>query len=88
MICASDEIGLGELFPSETEGEILICQRLTFRQELLCNALDMNDVLLEIDNKSMTNRPDLWGHYGIAREIAALYNLPLARSSFPGRRSV
>ena len=26
----------------------------------------------------MTNRPDLWGHYGIAREIAALYNLPLA----------
>ena len=38
----------------------------------------MNDVLLEIDNKSMTNRPDLWGHYGIAREIAALYDLPLA----------
>ena len=37
----------------------------------------MNDVLLEIDNKSMTNRPDLWGHYGIAREIAALYGLPL-----------
>ena len=32
---------------------------------------------LEIDNKSMTNRPDLWGHYGIAREIAALYDLPL-----------
>ncbi|MBQ8717862.1 MAG: phenylalanine--tRNA ligase subunit beta, partial [Clostridia bacterium] len=29
------------------------------------------------DNKSMTNRPDLWGHYGIAREIAALYDLPL-----------
>ena len=25
----------------------------------------------------MTNRPDLWGHYGIAREIAALYDLPL-----------
>ena len=27
----------------------------------------------------MTNRPDLWGHYGIARELAALYDLPLAR---------
>ena len=25
----------------------------------------------------MTNRPDLWGHYGIAREIAALYDLPM-----------
>jgi hypothetical protein len=25
-----------------------------------------------VDNKSLTNRPDLWGHYGIAREFAAL----------------
>ena len=23
-------------------------------------------------NKSLTNRPDLWGHYGMAREFAAL----------------
>ncbi|MGL5866202.1 MAG: phenylalanine--tRNA ligase subunit beta [Dermatophilaceae bacterium] len=35
------------------------------------------DVVLEIDNKSLTNRPDLWGHYGIAREFAAIYGLPL-----------
>ena len=40
MICASDEIGLGELFPSETEGEILdLSLRLTFRQELLWQML-------------------------------------------------
>lgn len=35
------------------------------------------DTVLEIDNKSLTNRPDLWGHYGIARELAAIYRLPL-----------
>lgn len=35
------------------------------------------DTVLEIDNKSLTNRPDLWGHYGIARELAAIYTLPL-----------
>lgn len=35
------------------------------------------DTVLEIDNKSLTNRPDLWGHYGIARELAAIYKLPL-----------
>ena len=34
--------------------------------------LDIDDVVFEVDNKSLTNRPDLWGHYGIAREIAAL----------------
>jgi phenylalanyl-tRNA synthetase beta chain len=35
------------------------------------------DAVLEIDNKSLTNRPDLWGHYGVARELAAIYNVPL-----------
>jgi phenylalanyl-tRNA synthetase beta chain len=35
------------------------------------------DTVLEIDNKSITNRPDLWGHYGVARELAAIYRLPL-----------
>lgn len=37
-----------------------------------------DDVVFEIDNKSLTNRPDLWGHYGLAREFAAIYDLPLA----------
>jgi len=35
------------------------------------------DVVLEIDNKSLTNRPDLWGHYGVARELAAIYQVAL-----------
>lgn len=33
---------------------------------------DKNDSIFEIDNKSITNRPDLWGHRGMARDIAAL----------------
>ncbi len=36
-----------------------------------------DDWIIEVDNKSITNRPDLWGHYGIAREIAAIEKLPL-----------
>ena len=42
--------------------------------------LPIDDIIVEIDNKSLTNRPDLWGHYGIAREICAITNhelLPL-----------
>lgn len=39
--------------------------------------LPINDIIVEIDNKSLTNRPDLWGHYGIAREIAAITDLEL-----------
>jgi phenylalanyl-tRNA synthetase beta chain len=30
------------------------------------------DYIIEIDNKSITHRPDMWGHRGFAREIALL----------------
>jgi phenylalanyl-tRNA synthetase beta chain len=30
------------------------------------------DVEIDIDNKSLTHRPDLWGHLGMAREVAAI----------------
>ena len=30
------------------------------------------DSVFEIDNKSITHRPDLWGHLGMAREVAAI----------------
>ena len=78
MICASTEIGLSDLFPQKEEHEILDLSDFGHPAGTpLANVLDMNDILIEIDNKSMTNRPDLWGHYGIARELAALYSLPL-----------
>ena len=44
-----------------------------------------DDWLIEIDNKSITNRPDLWGHYGIAREVAAILALDLSRGLQPAR---
>jgi len=40
--------------------------------------LELSDVVLDIDNKSMTHRPDLWGHYGMAREVAAIFHKDLA----------
>lgn len=30
------------------------------------------DFVIEVDNKSLTHRPDLWGHHGLAREVAAI----------------
>ena len=82
MICGAVEIGLADLFPAE--GEAVILDLSDFDAPAgtpLADALDLNDIILEIDNKSMTNRPDLWGHYGIARELAALYHLPM--KTFP-----
>lgn len=78
MICASSEIGLSDLFPTTKESEIVDLSNFSAEAGTpLAKALGLNDIILEIDNKSLTNRPDLWGHYGIARELSALYNLPL-----------
>ncbi len=41
--------------------------------ELAAEVFDLApDAIIEIDNKSLTHRPDLWGHHGMAREVAAI----------------
>lgn len=82
MICASTEIGLGELFPLKEEKEILDLSAIKAKPGMpLVQALALHDVVFEIDNKSLSNRPDLWGHYGIAREVAVLFNKHLKEYS-------
>ncbi len=78
MICAANEIGLNYLFPNEKEGEILDLSFLDVDIGIsLSKALGLDDVIFDIDNKSMNHRPDLWGHYGLAREVAAIYKKKL-----------
>ena len=44
----------------------------------LASALTLTpDFVIEVDNKSLTHRPDLWGHHGMAREVAAILDRPL-----------
>jgi len=40
------------------------------------------DYIIDIDNKSLTNRPDLWGHYGFVRELSAIFKRE-ARPVYP-----
>lgn len=73
MICAADEIGLAERFPKKDEKEIVDLSVIAAKPGTpLATALGLDDVIFDIDNKSLSNRPDLWGHYGLAREVAAL----------------
>ena len=71
MILAADSIGI-EMGAQEA---IFLSHEFKPGDALPSDLFD--DWLIEIDNKSLTNRPDLWGHYGIAREIAAIQRLPL-----------
>lgn len=79
MICSSTEIGLFDLFPFTEDATILDLSSFDAEPGTnVAEAIGIDDVVLEIDNKSLTNRPDLWGHYGIARELSAIYDVKLA----------
>lgn len=82
MICGAEEVGLASMFPKKDEKEIVDLSHLKDKPgTALAKALGLDDVTLEVDNKSLSNRPDLWGHIGMAREIATIYhkklNLPI-----------
>ncbi|MBN2884347.1 phenylalanine--tRNA ligase subunit beta [Patescibacteria group bacterium] len=72
MICAEDELGLG----NDHEGIMVLAKHAKVGQSFSSHLL-LNDIILEIDNKSLSNRGDLWGHYGMAREISTLLKTPL-----------
>lgn len=78
MICGATEVYLDKLFPPKKETEIVDLKGINCKPgESIADALEISDIILDIDNKSLTNRPDLWGHYGMAREIASIYDLKL-----------
>ncbi|MDP2708989.1 MAG: phenylalanine--tRNA ligase subunit beta [bacterium] len=69
MLCAPDELGLGD----DHKG-IMILDKAKIGQSL-ADYLGLNDVMFEVDNKSITHRADLWSHYGLARDISAFLNV-------------
>lgn len=71
MIAAGSEIGVND--PEAGEKDIMdLSKKAPKPGTPLAEVFAKNDHVLEIDNKSLTHRPDLWGHYGIAREVAAI----------------
>ncbi len=67
MCCGEAEIGISD----DNSGIMEITDDVANGTDLK-DIYEIEDIVFEVDNKSLTNRPDLWGHYGIAREFAAL----------------
>lgn len=72
MCCSEKEIGISD----DNSGIMEITDDIPNGTDLK-SVYAIDDIIFEVDNKSLTNRPDLWGHYGIAREFAALSGRPL-----------
>jgi len=63
MICASEEIGLKDIFPAKSEKEILDLSFLSVAPGTnLAEALEKDDEILEIDNKAINHRPDMFSY--------------------------
>ena len=78
MICGASEVYLDDYYHTDDESIIVdLGDADCYPGQCVAEVIGMDDTILDIDNKSLTNRPDLWGHYGIARELAAIYKVPL-----------
>lgn len=73
MLCSETELGLGD-----GKSGLMELSSEAKPGTSLPDYLKMDsDVVLDVDNKSLTHRPDLWGYLGLAREFAAAHQVPL-----------
>ena len=68
MLAAADELALGE----DHAGIIELNPETAKPGDLLADVLDLNDKIIEVENKSLTHRPDCFGIWGFAREVAGI----------------
>ena len=67
MCCSEAELGLSD----DNSGIWEITDDIPLGTDIK-TVYDVDDIIFEVDNKSLTNRPDLWSHYGMAREFATI----------------
>ena len=72
MCCSEKEIGISD----DNSGIMVIPEDVPCGTDLKA-LYPIDDIIFEVDNKSLTTRPDLWGHYGMAREFSTLSGRPL-----------
>lgn len=78
MICAANEVGLGHLIVQKEKEVVDLTAWGGVPGEDIARVLGLDDYCIEVDNKSITNRPDLWGYWGMAREASAIFGTKLA----------
>lgn len=68
MLAGADELDFGD----DHSGIVEIDPSMAKPGDLLADVFELNDLVLEIENKSLTHRPDTFGIIGFAREVAGI----------------
>ena len=72
MLAAADELALGD----DHAGIVEIDPHWAQAGDSFAEKFDLNDLILDIENKSLTHRPDCFGLIGFAREVAGILGVP------------
>ncbi len=72
MLAAADELALG----TDHDGIIELDPKNAKPGDTIADILDLNDKIIEVENKSLTHRPDCFGLIGFAREVAGVLGQP------------
>ena len=78
MLAAADELDLG----IDHEGIIEIDPEMAKPGETFADVFELKDQILDIENKSLTHRPDCFGVIGFAREVAGILGQPFKEPAF------
>lgn len=68
MLAGADELDFGD----DHSGIVEINPEIAKPGDLLADVFELKDLILEIENKSLTHRPDCFGIIGFAREVAGI----------------
>lgn len=71
MLAGADELDFGD----DHSGIVEINPEMAKPGDKLADMFELNDLILDIENKSLTHRPDCFGIIGFAREVAGILGL-------------
>ncbi len=72
MIASAKELAIGD----DHDGIVVLPDDAGLKAgDSFMNYLALDDLIIDIENKMFTHRPDLFGQLGVARELAGIYGL-------------
>lgn len=84
MLAGADELDFDDKHEKITE----INPEMARPGDKLADIFDLNDLILEIENKSLTHRPDCFGVIGFAREVAGILGQKFSEPEFLAHEQV
>lgn len=79
MLAGADELGFSDEHKSITE----INPSIAHPGDNLADVFELNDIILDVENKSLTHRPDCFGLIGFAREVAGILGVDFEEPTWP-----